>query len=104
MYDNFLHFTVPHGSPPPADQLPTVAAATDVPATEQLPSTGSPPGPAGLDPELLVLADPEREVLLSVQPSFIQRAPVPLDVAALIVAAELVDGGLPDSQLTGLDG
>jgi hypothetical protein len=104
MYDNFLHFTVPQRDPLHAEQLPAIAAPTEVSVTEPPPSTGSPSGPAGLDPELLVLADPEREVLLSVQPSFIQRAPVPLDVAALIAAADVADGGLPDSQLTGLDG
>jgi hypothetical protein len=41
------------------------------------------PAPAALDPELAALADPDGEVLLSVEPAFVQRAAVPVDAGSL---------------------
>lgn len=91
MYDNPLYFTALSDSP-----LDTGA--------------GLPPLPAVLDPDLVDLADPEREVLLSVQPTFVQRAAVPFDVGALthvgaLADADLLmDGNAPGGRPVGLDG
>ena len=62
--------------------------------------SSSPP----LDPELVDLADPEREVLLSVQPTFVQRAAVPFDVGALADAGVLMDGAPPGGPAVGPHG
>ena len=84
MYDNPLHFAVPHSSPLPTEPLPTAALPADALPTESLPSAvGLPQIPVALDPELIALADPDLEVLLTAQPAFVQRAAVPFDVDAL---------------------
>lgn len=51
--------------------------------TNPVPGTSDPyPAPTALDPELLALADPAGEVLMSAEPpTFVQRASVPVDVA-----------------------
>ncbi|HET6209947.1 MAG TPA: hypothetical protein VFD94_06175 [Jatrophihabitans sp.] len=48
-------------------QSPPVPGSSDRPA-------------APLDPELLALADPNGEVLMAAEPSFVQRAAVPVDI------------------------
>ena len=40
--------------------------------------------PAALNPEMLALADPNGEVLLAVEPAFVQRAAVPVDTGAAL--------------------
>ncbi|HEX4727157.1 MAG TPA: hypothetical protein VH298_05135 [Jatrophihabitans sp.] len=50
--------------------------------TSPIPGTSDPQTAlAALDPELLALADPDREVLMAVEPpTFVQRAAVPIEV------------------------
>jgi hypothetical protein len=64
-------------------------------------AAGSPPPPAALDPVLAALADPLQEVLLTVQPAFVQRADVPFDVAVLADAGVLMDAAPPAVQAAG---
>jgi hypothetical protein len=48
---------------------------------QSTPVPGSSDRPAApLDPELLALADPNGEVLMAAEPSFVQRAAVPVDI------------------------